>query len=416
MRYSLLSFVVCPACAGDLVCWVREEQEARLTEGLFPPGDRVPEGPGLGPTPAWRKHTPLTAQLDAHGGSLAPPARSLVFVAEQGLLICGECGRWYPIEKGIPELLPDHLRDRERELDLFDASAAAMPRELREALAGYVPSGDAASDPGAHYKVAEIGIKAKVDDPGFFGPGYSSPFNPWNSEFTLYLIRLFGTAVPLLELKRGETVLDSGCGYAWTTEWLFKSGINAIGVDICRTYLEIGIQRIGPVRPHLLVADVENLPLRPGAFDAVLAYESFHHLPDRRAAMRGYDRALRPGGRVVLAEPGAAHEHAEVSVGAMEKYGILEKGMELNDVRAYAAGTELGSPEQVFVLRTNSDDVDRPLDTVFVRTHSVFEGNLFRLVRGGSAAAHRQIAVPRRRIWPGIKRRIKAALIRIGLD
>ena len=77
----------------------------------------------------------------------------------------------------------------------------------------------------------------------------------------MYLIKLFGAAVPLLELKR-RYVLDSGCGYAWTTEWLYKSGVEAIGVDICRTYLEIGMQRMGENRPHLIVADVENLPIR----------------------------------------------------------------------------------------------------------------------------------------------------------
>lgn len=300
---------------------------------------------------------------------------------------------------------------------IFDEAASALPVNLREALAAYVPSGDAASDPGAHYKVSEISIKDKIDDPTFFGPGYSSPFNPWNPEFSLYLIKLFGSAVPLLNLKRGETVLDSGCGYAWTTEWLFKSGINVVGVDICRTYLEIGVHRMGAMRPHLLVCDVENLPLRPASFDAVLAYESFHHLPNRGAAMRGYDRALKPSGRIVLAEPGAAHEHAPVSVDAMVKYGILEKGMELGDVRSYAAGTSLGSPEQVFLVRTTSDELDRRLDTSFVQTHAMNEGNLFRLVKGGAVAAHREIRVPRhRRVWPGIKRRIKSALVRVGLD
>ncbi len=75
----------------------------------------------------------------------------------------------------------------------------------------------------------------------FFGPGYSSPFNPWNSDFTVYLISLFGAVAPMLGVKRGQTLVDSGCGYAWSTEWLFRSGIDAIGVDICRTYLEIGV-------------------------------------------------------------------------------------------------------------------------------------------------------------------------------
>ena len=168
--------------------------------------------------------------------------------------------------------------------------------------------------------------KSKIDDPVFFGPGYSSPFNPWNSDFTIYLISLFGAVAPMLNVTRGQTIIDSGCGYAWSTEWLFRSGFNVIGVDICRTYLEIGITRIGSFRPHLVVGDVENLPLASAQADAILAYESFHHIPDRRRAMGSYDRVLRDGGTVILAEPGGAHEGAKVSVDAMAKYGILEKG------------------------------------------------------------------------------------------
>ena len=97
--------------------------------------------------------------------------------------------------------------------------------------------------------------------------------------------------------------------------------------------------------------------------------------------MAGFGRALKPGGRIVLAEPGAAHEHAQVSVDVMNKYGILEKGMELEDVRQYVAGTPLGRPEQVFLLRADHREIGKTLDRVFVQTHSAVEGNLFRIAR-----------------------------------
>ena len=316
-----------------------------MPAGLFPDGTRVSPGPGVGPVPAWTSATPLTWLLTTLAAAPAAPERGREVEVVTGLLACGACGRWYPIDGGIPELLPDHLRDAARERTIFDAVLTGASPELRNALAAFTPSGDASSDPGAHYKRAEIGIKSKIDDPVFFGPGYSSPFNPWNSDFTVYLISLFGAVAPMLGVKRGQTVIDSGCGYAWSTEWLFRSGLNAIGVDICRTYLEIGIARIGSFRPHLVVGDVENLPLATGGANAILAYESFHHIPDRRRAMASYDRVLEDGGTVVLAEPGGAHEGAKVSVDAMEKYGILERGMELADVGGYADGTAFGAPE-----------------------------------------------------------------------
>jgi uncharacterized protein YbaR (Trm112 family)/SAM-dependent methyltransferase len=411
MRYSLLDHLACPACHGALVCYTQRESAIEMPAGLFPDGTRVSSGAGLGPTPPWHVATALTALLDRLAQKPAGPERGRACEVQSGLLICGACGRWFPIDGGIPELLPDHLRDAEREASIVAEAAGGAPDDLRAALAAFRPSGDASSDPGAHYKKAEIGIKDKIDDPVFFGPGYSSPFNPWNSDFTVYLISLFGTVLPMLEAKRGHVVVDSGCGYAWTTEWLFRSGFDAIGVDICRTYLEIGTSRIGSFRPHLVVADVEHLPLAAGTADAILAYESFHHVPDRRRAMASYDRVLKNGGRIVLAEPGGEHEGAAVSVDAMEKYGILERGMELDDVLGYAAGTTLECTEQVYALRLGQHDAQwaaAPFDTQFLKRYSAHEGNLFKLVKApkGSIRYHDRPPLTVQRIVRGVKRRL----------
>lgn len=334
MRYALLDFLACPYCHAALVCHAhREESAADAAE------------------------------------------------VHEGLLVCARCGRWYPIAGQIPEVLPDHLRDRDRDLELFRAFGSRLPAATRGACERFVPGGEAADDAGAHHKAAEIGIRSKIDDPGFFGPGHTSPFNPGNTEFTLYLVHLFGVIAPLLEAGQGDVVVDSGSGYSWTTEWLYRSGINAIGVDICRAYLEIGVTRMGASRPHLVVGDVEQLPLGDGCARAVLAYESFHHIPNRPRALRGYDRVLGDGGRLVLAEPGAAHASATGSVEVMEKYGILEKGMELADVAAYAAGTRFSEPEQIFNVRASHRDLPRRLVEI-ARTGSPIDGNIFLLRKG----------------------------------
>jgi len=408
MRYSLLEHLACPSCHGALVCVAHVESSIEMPAGLFPDGSRVSAGVGVGPVPRWRSTTLLTSLLDRLATPPAPPERGREKEVESGLLICGECGRWFPIEGAIPELLPDHLRDADREAAIFARVAVSAPADLRQALSAFRPSGDASSDPGAHYKKAEIGIKDKIDDPIFFGPGYSSPFNPWNPDFTVYLISLFGAVVPMLGAKRGQVVIDSGCGYSWSTEWLFRSGYDAIGVDICRTYLEIGVKRIGSFRPHLVVGDVENLPLASATADAILAYESFHHVPDRRRAMASYDRVLKAGGTVILAEPGGDHEGAAVSVDAMEKYGILERGMELADVIGYAEGTALEHREQMYLLRVPQAAVGAEIDAGFVKHHSAVEGNLFKLVKGPQRSSRYGDRPPMTvgRLVRGMKRRL----------
>ncbi len=141
----------------------------------------------------------------------------------------------------------------------------------------------------------------------------------------------------------------------------------------------------------------------------MLAYESFHHIPNRPRAVRAYERILEDGGVVILAEPGAAHEHAPVAIDAMERYGILEKGMELADVRAYCDGTSM-RPEQIFMLRLAHDEIGAPVNPEFVARHSVVEGNLFRLTKGGRPPAGVGTPPP---VRPGlltrIQRRLRAA-------
>jgi uncharacterized protein YbaR (Trm112 family)/SAM-dependent methyltransferase len=327
MRQSLVPLLACPACLGSLVCSCRDD------------------------------------------------------IVSSGLLTCA-CGRWFPIEHRIPELLPDHLRDWQKDATRLDALAAGLDEDANRRLRAFEPSADHTADSGSHYKRAEIGIKSKVDEPLFFMPGQSSPFAPWDPAFTLYLIKLFGVTAPLLNLHPGDIVMDSGCGYAWTSEWLLRSGFEPIGVDICRTYLEIAVERTGHQLPHLVIGDVEQLPLQAGIAQSVLAYESFHHVPDRRRAMTQYERVLRDGGVVVLAEPGEAHETAPVAAAAMEKYGILEKGMELADLIAYTEGTSF-VVEQLFLTWLSTGDLEARAMPPYSPAHSVIEGNLFRAVKGG---------------------------------
>jgi hypothetical protein len=120
----------------------------------------------------------------------------------------------------------------------------------------------------------------------------------------------------------------------------------------------------------------------------------------------------------VLAEPGQAHEHAQVAVDVMKKYGILEKGMELEDVQRYIEGTALRRPEQTFLLRASAGELGVALDEGFVRTHSAVEGNLFRMHKSDGAVATLAAAArdPRRVVWPKVKRRVKATLARLGLE
>ena len=52
---------------------------------------------------------------------------------EEGLMRCPECGRWYPIGSAvetIPELMPDDLRERERDLEWLSKWKEKVPEAV----------------------------------------------------------------------------------------------------------------------------------------------------------------------------------------------------------------------------------------------------------------------------------------------
>jgi ubiquinone/menaquinone biosynthesis C-methylase UbiE len=62
------------------------------------------------------------------------------------------------------------------------------------------------------------------------------------------------------------------------------------------------------------VGDAEALPFRDGSFDAVLCECSLCTFPDKPRAMTEVRRALRPGGRVAIADVFADHERLPASL------------------------------------------------------------------------------------------------------
>jgi SAM-dependent methyltransferase/uncharacterized protein YbaR (Trm112 family) len=381
MRYSLLNFLQCPSSNTDLVCLSTKENPLvlphvrQLSEAL-----RVNQaGAVVGPIPLFRNETELTAALRREACQRAPPARNYEVMVEEGVLVSGESGRWYPIRNFVPEILPDHLRDFDRDFTFLENLRSSIPG----GILGYLRNRRVFSlagkdDQGAHHKFAEIKITNSISDPGFFGPGYISPFNPGAREHTVFLIKMFAFCLPLL-FGNGtrQVILDAGCGYSWTTHWLMMSGFEPIGIDISRVYLDIAVARLGASLPYVLVADTENLPIKDSVLDAVLGFDAFHHIPDRNRAMREFYRTLRSGGEVVLSEPGSAHQEVADVKAVMERYGTLEKGMDLSDVMEYVRGTGFAEPQQQLVLKLEQRLAQTLLPGDVIAQNSYAPANLF---------------------------------------
>jgi SAM-dependent methyltransferase len=154
----------------------------------------------------------------------------------------------------------------------------------------------------------------------------AKPFAPTGHDMVAEAARLiheFGVALSCLSPAAGERVLDLGAGSCWTTEWLCRLNVRATAVDIATDMLRVGGER--RPRPPRVAGDLESLPFARHAFDHAMCLNAYHHLPNGPAALRELVRVVRPGGRVVFAEPGRGHAEAATSRTAVDEYGVLEQ-------------------------------------------------------------------------------------------
>jgi uncharacterized protein YbaR (Trm112 family) len=47
-----------------------------------------------------------------------------------GILFCPNCFRWYPIKRGLPEILPDDLRNAKAEKSFLKRWAKFLPKKV----------------------------------------------------------------------------------------------------------------------------------------------------------------------------------------------------------------------------------------------------------------------------------------------
>ena len=153
----------------------------------------------------------------------------------------------------------------------------------------------------------------------------------WDASFTAFLQEA-------LLPQPGERVLDVGCG-AGTAELILSAlqpgGAHFVGIDLVRARLRDAkrAMREQGVVAELATADAARLPFAAESFDGAFAVAVLQHVPKPRAVIDNLRRVLRPGGRLVLAEPDNAARYwfsepasgHEVFAHAGEFYSLVEE-------------------------------------------------------------------------------------------
>jgi 2-polyprenyl-3-methyl-5-hydroxy-6-metoxy-1,4-benzoquinol methylase len=120
--------------------------------------------------------------------------------------------------------------------------------------------------------------------------------HPWwraRARLTVALLAGLGVVPP-------AKVLDAGCGWGVTLEWLERCHYRCTGLDVSRRVLE----QLDRSNRELIEADLNlSVPAYAQPFDAVLALDVIEHVDDDRAALAKLGQLIRLGGILILSVP-----------------------------------------------------------------------------------------------------------------
>jgi trans-aconitate methyltransferase len=117
-----------------------------------------------------------------------------------------------------------------------------------------------------------------------------------------------GDLVDLLDPRRGERILDLGCGTGHLTAQIAARGADVIGLDASASMIAQARQNYPKLR--FVLADARTFRLDE-TFDAVFSNAALHWIPESAPVIASVARALKPGRRFVL-EMGAKGNIARI--------------------------------------------------------------------------------------------------------
>ena len=105
------------------------------------------------------------------------------------------------------------------------------------------------------------------------------------------------------KVRRGQRVLDAGCGTGPVAITAARQGAQVNGLDLTPALLERARDnsRIAKVEVDWREGDVENLPFSDGEFDVVLSQFGHIFAPRPEVATAELLRVLKPGGTIAFA-------------------------------------------------------------------------------------------------------------------
>jgi SAM-dependent methyltransferase len=229
-----------------------------------------------------------------------------------------------------------HRRSVRRVLEVFPPLRRALKRWMRARLPPRYSEQELLARMEEFNRAAELYWAEVAAEPAGRGHALSKPFT--SVKDAAGILYRFGLVLHELKVGPGHTVLDVGAGSCWLSAFLNRLSIRTVSVDVSPTALDLGRElfRLDPrqhleLDPQFIPYDGHRFPLEAESMDRIVCFDALHHVPNQDEVLAEIFRVLKPGGRVVLAEPGEGHSHAAQSVFEAER-GVLENDLDLRDL------------------------------------------------------------------------------------
>jgi SAM-dependent methyltransferase/uncharacterized protein YbaR (Trm112 family) len=270
MKLRLLDFLVCPSCQGTLSLNALTTEQVTLT-------------------PEWRSR--LETMRRTHAGydpSSATKTIEELYGVEviSGRLTCTSCSTEFPIESGIPRMLPPALRTAVGQMGRGDP--------LRDDRIDGFMDDIKPVDRDADQELFDSIQKANQSNYGYEWQAFSHDYDQWD---VLYKRNYVDEPDAFFSGKLG---LDAGCGNARYTIPAVRRGAEMIGVDLSNAIQSAYARSRDVPGYHPLQGDIFNLPFRTNTFDFAQSLGVVHITPDPERAVQSIKRVVVPGGKVFL--------------------------------------------------------------------------------------------------------------------
>lgn len=140
--------------------------------------------------------------------------------------------------------------------------------------------------------------------PGFRFAGSPVGTREFFDEVTAYRDAIEPHIPEVVDFERwsGASVLEAGCGIGTDGVRFAKAGADYTGFDFSPTALSLARHRfeMEGMDGRFLSGSVTQLPLRDQTFDLVFSHGVIHHVEDTEAAVREFERVLKPGGTALV--------------------------------------------------------------------------------------------------------------------